>query len=247
MSLSGRGGRVSATRVRAIYRKEFREYRRNGAIVATMATIPLGIVSFPLIEVLSAPASAASALLNGDPLVILLGIPSIVPSIIAGYAVVGEREQGTLEPVLTTPIRREELVLAKALAALVPTLAVSYAVYALFLLCTSLFAQPAVAAAVLQVPDLLIQVVFTPLLALLSIWIGIAISTRASDLRVAQQLGALAGLPILLVAYLIAFDVIPATLGLALGIGAALVVLDSIGWRIVSAAFDRERLITGTR
>ncbi len=233
--------------IRAMYRKEFREYRRNGSIVATMAAIPLGIVVFPLIEILALPASAAAAFVNGDPLVILLGIPAIVPSIIAGYAVVGEREQGTLEPVLTTPIRREELLLAKALAALVPSLAVSYVMYALFLLCTQLFAQPAVAAAVLQAPDLLVQVLFTPLLALWSIWIGIAISTRASDVRVAQQLGAVTGLPILLVAYLIAFNVIPATLALALGTGAALLVLDGLGWRIVAAAFDRERLITGTR
>ena len=37
------------------------------------------------------------------------------------------------------------------------------------------------------------------------------------------------------------------TLGLALGVGAALLILDGIGWQIVSAAFDRERLITRTR
>jgi ABC-2 type transport system permease protein len=238
---------MSATRIRAIYRKELREYQRNGSIVATMALIPLGIVGFPLIEVLALPASDASVLLNGDPLVILLGIPAIVPSIVAGYAVVGEREQGTLEPVLTTPIRREELLLAKALAALVPSLAVAYVVYGLFLACTQLFAQPAVAAAVLQGPDVLAQVLFTPLIALLSIWVGIGISTRSSDVRVAQQLGAVAGLPILLVAYLVAFDVIHATLGLALGVAAALLVLDGLGWRIVSAAFNRERLITRTR
>jgi ABC-type transport system involved in multi-copper enzyme maturation permease subunit len=238
---------VSTTRVQAIYRKELREYRRNGSIMATMAVIPLGIVIFPLLEVLFLPASAASALLNGDPLVILLGIPAIVPSVVAAYSVVGEREQGTLEPVLTTPIRREELLLAKALAALVPSLAVAYAVYAFFLTCTKLFAQPAVASAVLQGPDLLAQVLFTPLLAAWSIWVGIAISTRSSDVRVAQQLGALAGLPAILVAYLMAFNVIHVTLGLALGIAAALLVLDGLGWRFVSVAFDRERLITGTR
>jgi ABC-2 type transport system permease protein len=49
------------------------------------------------------------------------------------------------------------------------------------------------------------------------------------------------------VAYLIAFNAIHATLGLALGVAAALLVLDGLGWRVVSAAFDRERLIAGTR
>ncbi|MCW5852636.1 MAG: hypothetical protein KIT87_21370, partial [Anaerolineae bacterium] len=75
----------------------------------------------------------------------------------------------------------------------------------------------------------------------------IAISTRASDVRVAQQLGAVTGLPAIVVAYLSAFNVIHMTPGLAVGVGAALLVLDGIGWRMVSAAFDRERLITGTR
>ena len=96
---------------------------------------------------------------------------------------------------LTTPIRREEFLLGKALAALVPSLAIAYAVYALFLACVELFAQPGVASALIQGPDLLAQLLFTPLLAAWSIWVGIAISARSSDVRVAQQLGLLASLP----------------------------------------------------
>jgi hypothetical protein len=64
---------------------------------------------------------------------------------------------------------------------------------------------------------------------------------------VAQPLSTLASLPTVILTSLIAFNVIHATLGLALGLGAALLVLDSWGWRIVSALFERERLITGTR
>jgi ABC-2 type transport system permease protein len=212
-----------------------------------MALMPLGIVIFPLLYVLALPASAASTLRNGDPLVILLGIPALVPSVVATYAVVGERQQGTLEPVLGTPIRSDELLLGKALAAFVPTLAVAYAVYAFFLACTALFAQPAVASAVLQGRYLVAQVLFTPLLVGWSIWVGMAISPRSSDMRVAQQFGSFAGLPAILVAYLITFNVIHATLGLAIGLAATLLVLDGLGWRLVSALFDRERLVTGTR
>ena len=236
----------STTRVRALYRKELREYRRSPFIVATMTIMPLGLVIFPLILVIALPASDANTL-GGDPLQILLGIPALVPSVVASYAVVGERLQGTLEPVLTTPIRREELLLAKALAALVPSLTIAYAVYAFFVAATKLFAQPAVASMVLQAPDLLVQILFTPLLAACSIWVGIAISTRSSDVRVAQQLSAIAGLLVILVVYLITFNAIHATLGLALGVAAALLVLDGMGWRIVAAAFDRERLISGSR
>jgi len=238
---------VSATRVRAMYRKELQEYRRNRVIVVTMAAIPVGILIFPLLYVVALPASMAGSLRNGDPLVILLGIPALVPSVVATYSVIGERQQGTLEPVLTTPIRREELVLGKAMAALAASLTVAYVVYAFFLFCTWSIAQPAVASAVLQPRYLIAQVLFTPLLAGWSIWVGMAVSTRSSDVRAAQQLGSLAGLPVILLAYLIAFKVIQATPALAVLLGVALLILDYLGWRLVSAVFDRERLITGPK
>jgi ABC-2 type transport system permease protein len=176
----------------------------------------------------------------------MLGIPAIVPAAVAAYAVVGERQQGTLEPVLTTPVRRQEFLLGKALAALVPSVTVSYAVYAVFLACVGLFARPAVASSLLRAPDVLAQLLFTPLVAGWSIWVGIGISARASDLRVAQQLGILASLPTAVVAALIAFDVLHPTLGVALGLAATLLLGNGLGWRVTAAAFDRERLITRT-
>jgi ABC-2 type transport system permease protein len=45
---------------------------------------------------------------------------------------------------------------------------------------------------------------------------------------------------------LVAFDVIHATLGLALGLGATLLLANGLGWRIVSTTLDRERLVIGT-
>jgi hypothetical protein len=41
--------------------------------------------------------------------------------------------------------------------------------------------------------------------------------------------------------------VIRPSTGLALGLAAALLVLDGLGWRAVAAMFDRERLVTGGR
>jgi len=235
---------VSTRRVRAIVRKELREYRRNGSIVTAMAILPLIFVVPPLLQVFALPASAASALRHGDPLLYMLGIPALVPAVVAAYAVVGERQQGTLEPVLTTPVRREEFLLGKALAAVVPSLAISYAVYAFVLLCVQLFAHPAVASALLRGPEILAQLLFTPLLAAWSIWVGMGISARSSDVRVAQQVGMLASLPSVAVTSLIAYNVIHATLALAVGLAAALLVLNGLGWRITSATFDRERLVT---
>lgn len=238
---------VSRRRVRAIVSKELREYRRNGSIVSTMVILPLIFLIQPLVLVFTLSARSASVLSHGDLLLYMLAIPALVPATVAAYAVVGERQQGTLEPVLTTPVRREEFLLGKALAALVPSLGIAYAVYAVFLACVELFAHPAVASAVLRGPELLAQLIFTPLLATWSIWVGIGISARSSDVRVAQQLGMLASLPSVAVTSLIAFNVIHATLGLALALAAALLILDGLGWRLTSATFDRERLITSTR
>jgi ABC-type transport system involved in multi-copper enzyme maturation permease subunit len=238
--------RVSRRRVRAVIRKELREYRHNGFIIWTMAIFPLIFLIQPLVVVFALPASASTDLSREHLLLYMLGIPAIVPAAVAAYSVVGERQQGTLEPLLTTPVRREEFLLGKALAALVPSVTVAYAVYAVFLACVGLFARPAVASSLLRAPDLLAQLLFTPLIAGWSIWVGIAISARARDFRVAQQLGILASLPTAVVAALVAFDVLHPTLGLALGFAAALLAGNGLGWRITAAAFDRERLITRT-
>ena len=137
--------------------------------------------------------------------------------------------------------------MGKALAVLVPSAAIAYVVYALFLALVALFAEPSVASAIIQVPDILAQVLFTPLLGALSVWIGLGFSTRASDVRVAQQLSLLGSLPLVLVTSLIAFNVIHATLGLAVSLAALLLIADVLGWRAVSPLFDRERLVAGSR
>jgi ABC-type transport system involved in multi-copper enzyme maturation permease subunit len=238
---------LSRRRIRAIVVKELRTYRRSTSIVAAMAIIPLVFMVQPLVSVFALSSSAAAQLSSRHELLYMLGIPALVPAALAAYAVVGERQQGTLEPVLGTPIRSEELLLGKALAVFIPAVAVSYLVFGVFLALVALFAQSGVASALIRGPDILAQVIFTPLLASWSIWVGMAISTRAGDIRVAQQMSILASLPTIALTTLIALGTIPATLGLALGLGAALLVANRLGWRMVSALFDRERLIASTK
>jgi ABC-2 type transport system permease protein len=239
--------KLSKRRIRAIFRKELREYRRNASLVAGMAIIPLVFLIQPLVSVFAVSSGAAAELRDRHELLYLLAIPALVPAALAAYAVVGERQQGTLEPVLSTPIRREELVLSKAMAVFAPSVAIAYAVFAVFIACVELFARRGVPSALIAGPDVLAQVIFTPLIAGWSIWLAIAISTRASDIRVAQQLSLLASLPTIALTTLISLNVIHPSLRLAILLGVALVVGNRLGWRVVSAAFDRERLVTGSR
>jgi ABC-2 type transport system permease protein len=237
----------NSRRVRAIVRKELRDFRRNRSLTVGMAIVPLLFCVQPLVAVFTLDPATSTSLRHEHVLLYLLGIPALVPSFVAAYSVVGERQQGTLEPVLTTPIRREELLLGKALAALLPSLAVAYAVYGLYLACVELFAARAVASALIRLPDLLAQLFFTPLLAGWSIWVGIVISTRSNDVRVAQQFAVLASLPAIAVTTLIALNVLEVSLVAGLVAAAALLFLNRIGWRLASALFDRERLIIGTK
>ena len=238
---------MNRRRILAIFRKELREYRHNGNIIYAMAILPLIFLLQPLIEAFTISSNGSAAIRHENSLLYMLAIPVLVPAALAAYSVVGERIQGTLEPVLSTPIRSEELLLGKALAAFVPSVVVSYGIFGLFIAAVELFAHPGVADALIRGPDLLAQLIFTPLLVTLSIWVGIAVSTRASDPRIAAQLSLLASLPTVAVTSLIAFNVIPATLHVAIAFALVLLVLTRLGWRFATALFNRERLITRIR
>jgi ABC-2 type transport system permease protein len=238
-------------RIRSVVRKELREYRHNRFIIVTMAVSPVIFLALPIVNIFSLPGSVSSHMLDqrlGLSLLYMLLIPATVPAVLASFSVVGEREQGTLEPLLTTPISREELLLGKAAAAMIPSVAVAYTAFGVFLAAVRLFANTNVATAVFhQGPVLLAQAVFTPLLAGWAVWAGIAISSRSSDVRVAQQLGTLASIPPLAIVALMSLRVIQPTFALAVALGVGLLAIDSLAWRVVSAMFDRERLITGAK
>jgi ABC-2 type transport system permease protein len=238
----------SWTRVGAILHKELRDYRRNRFVIGTMAATPVLFIIAPMIQLFVANATGNTAHLNtriGLSLLYMLVIPVMVPSVVSAYSLVGEREQGTLEPVLTTPIRREEFLIAKALAAFVPTLVIAYIVFGIFLAAAALFAHPVIASAIYAGTHVLVQLLFTPLLAGWAIWVGIAVSARSADVRAAQQLSMLGSLPPLIIVALMALNVITVSTALALGLAAALLAFDLLAWRVVAAMFDRERLVTG--
>ena len=241
---------MNVKRVRAVVRKEMREYRRNPFVIGTMAISPLVFVSISIVIILITPASATSAQAKaavGVVSLVLLMVPVVLPPIVSSYSVVGEREQGTLEPVLAEPLRASEFLVGKAAAAFIPTVGLTYALYLIVAISIRAFAAPVVRNAAFHLPELLAQLLFAPLLALWAIWVGIAFSTRSSDVRVAQQLATLAALPPLAFTTLITFQLITPSVALAVGLALALLVVDTAAARVVSRLFDPERLITGHR
>jgi ABC-type Na+ efflux pump permease subunit len=239
---------VSLKRVASVVRKEVREFRRNRFVIGTMAVLPLVFLITPMVTIFRIPASASGPQVRaavGVISLLMLIIPIVIPPVIAAYSVVGERDQGTLEPVLTTPVRATELLLGKAAAAFLPSVGIAYAIYGVVLIGVRFGAAHVVSDVIFHPPELLAQILFTPLLALWSIWVGIGISTRAGDVRVAQQLATVAGLPLLGFTSLISFQLLTPSVPLAIGLALALLVADIGAWRVVSRLFDRERLVTG--
>jgi ABC-2 type transport system permease protein len=238
---------MSSRRLLAIFRKEMREFRRNKQILSTMAVSPIGFLVAPLIFLFAVPASDASTLYDYPVLLFTLGMAALVPVTVGAYSITGERDQGTLEPVLGTPVQSRELLLGKALAVFVPAVAESYLVFGVI---DGLVwaARPAVVSVVALRPlVLLAQLIFTPLLAWLGVWVSMTTSARVSDVRVAQQLSTLMMLPVIALSVLLGFHVLHVTVGLGVTVGAVLVVLDAVGLRVVSAEFNRERLVLATR
>jgi ABC-2 type transport system permease protein len=242
--------RLDAPRVLAVVRKELRDYRRKRSVVMTMVVFPIIFLIQPVISIFVVQGASST---NLDkyvilPLLYLLLTPVIIPTTLAAYSVVGEREQGTLEPLLTTPLRTSEFILGKAAAVMIPTLVISYTIFALFLGAVRLFAASAISSAVFhQGPVLLALFLFAPLLGGWAVVVGMAVSVRATEVRVAQQLGMLASLPVVGVVVLLAAGVLSPTFQVAIEFALGILAADLLALRLVSRMFNRERLVTGAK
>ena len=244
--MNGRTG-AGRVRLRAVIRKEFREYRRNRMILLTMGLFPLLFLVLPLIPSVTLPAGASPTVVSGvvgQAMLMLLLVPMMIPSTIAAYSVIGEREQGTLEPVLCTPVTDRELLAGKALAATVPAVAIAWLLFTVYILIVRLAAAQPVVDAVWRPGWFGAQLVLAPLLGGFAIITGMAISARSSDIRVAQQLAGLITLPVVGGLAAFSYGAVTPSVRFFLAVGTVIAVVDILGWRGLARLFDRERLLT---
>ena len=233
-------------RVRAVIRKEFTEYRRNKLIVITMVLLPAFFLLLVARSTFTLPATAPPGLLRallGNARLFLLLIPLILPGTIAAYSVIGEREQGALEPVLTTPATDGELLLAKALAPAVPSVGLSWVLYAVYLTGAAALAPPIVLREMGSATQIVSEILLAPALAGFAIIVGLLISARSTDIRVAQQLSALVSAPLIGVIALTSFRLVGVSIWVFAGAAALIFALDAAGWALAVRAFSRERLL----
>ena len=168
-----------------------------------------------------------------------------LPASIASYSLVGEKVERSLEPLLATPASDGEILLGKALAAFVPPLAAMWA--GMITMMTLCDVSTHATLGYLYFPNWMAAVVVfacTPLLALMAVGFAVWWSSRVSEVRTAQQLGALtaipgAGLYIALVTGSFSLDL--ASLAVICGILAA---VDATLALLARATFHREEILT---
>ncbi|MEN9938632.1 MAG: hypothetical protein RLZZ387_5211 [Chloroflexota bacterium] len=176
---------------------------------------------------------------------LLLLTPLIVPSIIASYSIVGEKTRRTLEPLLAAPVRASELLLGKCLAALIPAVAVTWAGAAIFATGIAAAAvSPRVTTLVLSPGWVLALLLCTPPLALIMVAACVAISSRVNDPRTAQQISAVAIVPLLGLFFGQLIGVVVLSPAFALGLAAALTALAALAAWGAIRVFQRETILT---
>jgi ABC-2 type transport system permease protein len=191
------------------------------------------------------PKLAAQGFIVMNFMAYFLLIPAMVPMAIATQSVIGEKTARSLEPQLATPMEVSELLIGKAISSALPAVLATWAVFLLYGLVNGAIADPRLTNLIFNDVWRVAMLTLVPLICLLSVLLGIVVSSRVNDARTAQQLGSFIVIPIIAIAVAGFFSgqasfnmqqVIIGDLIVAAFIGLALVVGNWI--------FDREQILT---
>jgi ABC-2 type transport system permease protein len=208
---------------------------------AQMGQIEQYISQFPDLD----PKRAAQGFIVVNFMAYFLLIPAMVPMAIATQSVIGEKTARSLEPQLATPMEVSELIIGKAIASAVPAVLATWSVYVLYGLVNGAITEPVMTRLVFSDVWRVAMLTLVPLICLLSVLLGIIVSSRVTDARTAQQIGGFIVIPVIGIAVAGFFSgqatfsmqqVLIGDLVVGLLIGVALVIGNWI--------FDRESILT---
>ena len=190
------------------------------------------------------PEGAIQAWIFQQFLVLLVLTPVAASMSVAAYSVIGEKQARTLEPLLATPLTTFELLAAKVLGALIPAVSLTAACFIVYVAGVGIFAEAGVYRALLTASPLAIVFVLGPLAALVALQLAVCVSSRVSDVRSAQQIGALVVLPIAGLLIMQLTGSFRLTMPVIALLAAALGVLNAVLMVLGIALFDRESILT---
>ena len=254
-------------KVRVIMRKEWSEIFKNKYVMLMTTLLPVILLFIPLIflymtgkpgvkmngleDIASAPAFAGMDPVAAMQILIIqqfmfyfLMMPLILPVYIAAYSIIGEKQQRTLEPLLATPIAVSELLMGKALSALIPAVGLTWLAYAIYAIIARFLTTVEVWKYIVSPIWVTAIIVLAPLLAIMAIMVGVIVSSRVNDVRLAEQISGFFVLPVILIGLpLTATKTLVNMQMLTIGIAIVVVVDVIILWAGVRL-FDRETILT---
>lgn len=160
------------------------------------------------------PASVRSGLPEDPP--VLLGIllvtyalaplylivAPMVTAVLAADSIAGERERGTLEGVLLTPVSDRELLAAKLLGAWLPALAVGFAGAFCYAVVVDLVFWPVLGRLLLPSLEWILLVVWMgPAVSAVMLGLSVLVSARARSFQGASQVSALVVVPLMVLIF----------------------------------------------
>jgi len=231
--------------------KDVRIFRKKPVIIyslvgfETLVAIVMPLILHRVVTQGRLSASAAPNLIDAFSLWFVIGA-AVLPVGIASYSLVGEKLQRSLEPLLAAPVSDNEILVGKALAALLPTFATTYVGALIFMPLVDAFADGTLHYRVYPNATIgVILLVLVPLVSLFSVGVNVLISSRANDVRTAQQLGAvIPALPLGIMYVLTEVRVITLSVPTLWCIAAVLAVLDVLTISATLRTFRRDQILT---
>lgn len=233
--------------------KDFATFRKKRNIIYTIFILP-SMISILLPGVLWYIQNRGKAPVPAAELVVLMPafaffyliIAGVTPTTIASYSLVGEKVEKSLEPLLATPTTDSEVLLGKGIAAIIPPLAAVLAGSAVYMGLAD--AVTAGALGYYYFPNwntALVLFLMVPLAIVMSVEWNVLVSSRVSDVRIAQQLGALAILPYAGVYVAGEINLVPlGDTNTLLAITAVIAFAVLVLLYVVRATFQREAILT---
>ena len=260
---------IRTPKLRTIMKKEWADVFRNRMVLFTSVFMPIIAVAIPIVMLYTTrnagpgdlkdapglinnpmftdlpPAEMLQAVMVNQFMLLFLIIPLAIPVSIAAYSIVGEKQQKSLEPLLATPISVGELLLGKSLAAAIPAVGATWLSFLIFVVATRLIVTSEQVLSTVVDPMWLVAIfVVSPFLTIMSVNVGMIISSRVSDPRAAEQLGMLVMMPILALFFLQIAGLIFISLTTMLLAIVIAIAVDVVTLYLAVQIFQRETILT---
>ncbi len=266
---------INKRRVWTVMRKDWRELMRNKQVAFSLVIVPMvfalilpslfiflgasvspdadegitgivgGLAGGAIPAGYNVPQAVVYAIIVYFMAPFFLVIPVLVANITASSSFVGEKERGTIEGLLYTPLSNRELVIAKVISSFAPSIVLTWIAFLVYTLIAGTMGARAVGEIFFPTLTWLVMVVvIVPLISCLATSLIVMVSTKASTTQGAQGMAMFIVLPILAIVISQTVGLMLFDISLVLVAAPILIVLDALAFVFVVARFDRERIVT---